>query len=520
MSQWYENYGIVSETGQPAPKQEAGKKLSWEQFSKGLARQIEQGLSFGFADEIEAFISSKIKGVPYEEELAGIRGEMAGFREAKPKTALATEIGASMALPGGVSRTMAGRMGTGAAGGAVYGAGVSEGDIGDRVSGAVAGGVSGALLPFVGAGASESAKRLLDIGVPLTPGQAGSGLIGSAVRGIEEAVGTVPVAGSAIKAARQETIRKFGTGTFNEALKPILKLGAKPIPLTKTPRQAAIDAESQISSAYSTVYGKMKNTVTLEDMHAAIDDAAPTALDKLSQKQWANLREQLRGIVQRRAKDGQFTPESWKKAHSIIRDEAVRKKGKKLSDLAEAEGEVMSEVQDAIFERMIAKNPDVAEDIKSLGKSYRMFTTLDELVRKKDIEEAGTFLPSQLVSAVRRDPYASARQMRELDVPLQKTARAGQDILPSQLPSSGTAEREIILRSLGYGGAAAGVGAGAYYDPQATAIGLGGLGAAGLLGYGLYNPRVRPFTRGATLAAGQAASTPAAAGLLGQQFVD
>ena len=128
-------------------------------------------------------------------------------------------------------------------------------------------------------------------------------------------------------------------------------------------------------------------------------------------------------------------------------------------------------------------------------------------------------MPSQLLSAVRRDPYASAKQMRELDVPLQKTARAAQDILPSQLPSSGTAERTLIQRALPFAGAGAGAGL-AYYDPQAamyTAGGLTGMGGANLL---MYNPYFRPLTRAMASEAGRVASTPAAGGLLGQQFVE
>lgn len=514
MAEWYESYGVVSDSASPPVKQKS--KMSWSEYSKGLARQIEQGLSFGFADEIEGFLSEKLLG--QKDATEGIRKEMSQFRSEFPKTALAAELGGSMLTPTGRQNLLRRQMAKGAAGGALYGAGVAEGDIQERLPSAIAGGLFGSVLPTVGRGTSEGAKRLLKMGLPLTAGQAGTGLFGGTIRAVEDVVSTIPVAGTAIKEARMDTLRKFGTATFNEALDPIVRLGAKPVPLTKTPRQASIHADKEIRKAYKSVFAKLDSVPTLDDAISAIDSVSMTALDKLGEKGWKQTRDTLVGIVSRRSKDGKFDASNFINAHGVIRDTAIQKK-KSTEDLAKAQGEIYSEIQDALFERLIAKNLDVAPDIKSLGSSYRMYTTLDELVRKKDIEEAGTFLPSQLLSAVRRDPYASAKQMRELDVPLQKTARAAQDILPSQLPSSGTAERTLIQRALPFAGAGAGAGL-AYYDPQAamyTAGGLTGMGGANLL---MYNPYFRPLTRAMASEAGRVASTPAAGGLLGQQFVE
>lgn len=532
MSEWYEEYQSVSKAdqpaaraGQPAAKDEPSRpKLSWEEFSKGLAREIQQGLSFGYADEIEAFLATALPkplgtGRTYSEEMAGIKGEMGRFRSAHPNLALTAEIGSSIAMPASIPKKMSQKVLAGLGGGALYGSGVAEGGIEERAKGALAGGAFGAVLPFVGAGASEGAKRLMDAGVSLTPGQAGSGMVGKAIRGVEEAVSTVPIAGAPIKAARMETLRQFGTATFNEALEPILSLGAKRVPMTKTPRQASIAAAEQIDKAYKATYARLTEPVSLADMNRAIDQAREMGLDQLGDKGWDALSKQLKSIVSRRSKDGTFTGESWKDAHSTIRDLGIKKKGATLNDVSLAQGEVIQSITDNIFDVMAQKNPQVAPDIKRLGKSYRMFSTLDELVRKKDIEEAGTFMPSQLVSAVRRDPYASKTQQRQLEAPLQKIARAGQDILPPQMGSSGTAERQAILRNLGMMTGAGAVGAGMTYDPQLTMYGLGGLGAVGAGNLLMYNPYTRPFSRFASTAAGRAVSTPAAAGLLGQEFL-
>lgn len=519
MSEWWESYSVVSESGQPKPKSESG--LSWEEYSKGLARQIEQGLTFGFADEIEAFLSEKLLGQPREKAIKGIRSEMGKFRKEHPAQAVVAEIGGSMLTPMGRAKTLGGQAAEGAVGGALYGLGVGEGDISDRMSSAIGGGLAGAALPFAAPAVKQSAQRLKKIGVPLTIGQETGGLVGSALRTTEEALATLPVVGTPIKAARQEALRKFGTATFNEALEPLSNLGVKKMPMAYTPRKAAIESEKQISKVYKDIYSRMANKPTLDDMYSAIDSVQTVALDKLGQKGWADLRSNLRDIVQRRAKDGKLSAEGWKEAHSVIRDNAILKKGAVTNDVSVAQGSVMSEVQDAIFDAMIAKNPDVASDIKSVGKSYRMWSTLDELVRKKDIEEAGTFMPSQLLSAVRRDPYASKRQVRELEAPLQKTARAGQDILPSQLGSSGTEERRMVSSYLlpalgGVGGAGL-----AYYDPQMAMYGAGGLGAGALTTGALYSRLgqglLRPLVSGGL---SSAMRSPAAAGLLGSSVTE
>ena len=145
----------------------------------GAGRALLQGLSFGFADEIEAAFKSATGDRTYEQEVGAIRAGQKAFEAAEPETALAAEVMGSlpyMALPvvGGarmasmagrapsLARTMGYGMGIGATEGAIGGAGRGEtaGERGQRalVEGGLGAGL-GALAPAAVAGGARLLRR-------------------------------------------------------------------------------------------------------------------------------------------------------------------------------------------------------------------------------------------------------------------------------------------------------------------------------------------------------------------------
>ena len=112
-------------------------------FASGLSRSLGQGITFGFADEAEAYIRSALGEGEYTEIRDDIRDNLNKFRADEPAFAYGAEIGAALLTPGGAARlaTKAGmktiadkavmaaaKRPTAAAGvgGAVYGAGTAE----------------------------------------------------------------------------------------------------------------------------------------------------------------------------------------------------------------------------------------------------------------------------------------------------------------------------------------------------------------------------------------------------------
>ena len=163
----------------PARRQPAAQSISfddlipdrkeaetWSPRGKALsvAREaIGQGLMFGFGEEAEALASSLLRGRPYQEERERIRGEMAEFREAYPKTATGASIVGGLALPGGAARSLGGAALRATAMGGLAGLGAAEGDVSQQLTsgllGAATGGVLGTALTAGGRAVSARAMR-------------------------------------------------------------------------------------------------------------------------------------------------------------------------------------------------------------------------------------------------------------------------------------------------------------------------------------------------------------------------
>lgn len=142
------------------PAEDAGpSKLG--SFSLGAL----QGVSFGFADEIEAagraFAAGELNEEGYKTRLQDIRARYKEYEEANPMSSLAGNIASGFLLPGGLAKGAAsiGKMAAiGAGTGAALGAGMSEADLvggdvrglaKDAVTGLAAGALTGAAVPIL-----------------------------------------------------------------------------------------------------------------------------------------------------------------------------------------------------------------------------------------------------------------------------------------------------------------------------------------------------------------------------------
>lgn len=151
--------------------------------SAETARAAAQGLTLGFADELEAALrSGRVSGAEYENIRNRLRQQQASFRQDYPILGGVTEFTGGMALPLGSMKLLerasvpikeaitgttlggqAARGGlTGAATGAVSGVGTAEQDVGTAgtTSGVIGGGL-GATLPLALRGAGSMIKNIL-----------------------------------------------------------------------------------------------------------------------------------------------------------------------------------------------------------------------------------------------------------------------------------------------------------------------------------------------------------------------
>jgi hypothetical protein len=145
-------------------------KTGGKEVDAGAGRAFLQGLSFGFADELEALIKSKARGTDYDQEVAAIRYGMQDYADENPAMNFVAETAGTlpyMALGGAGLAAKAGQLGlksaaglgalTGGATGAMTGLGTAEGDLVERLPSAAAGGVLGAGL---GAATPFAAKQV------------------------------------------------------------------------------------------------------------------------------------------------------------------------------------------------------------------------------------------------------------------------------------------------------------------------------------------------------------------------
>ena len=162
----------------------------------GVARQVAQGATFAFADEIEAQLRVALgaasgEDTTYEKELKKVRKEIEDFKEENPGIALVSELTGAFAVPGFAAAKLlrmapklgmikegqwvmnafkrAG-LGAGAGGveGGIYGAGQAEGGLEGRAEGALEGAKTGVALgaatgPTLGLALEKGVQKLQNL---------------------------------------------------------------------------------------------------------------------------------------------------------------------------------------------------------------------------------------------------------------------------------------------------------------------------------------------------------------------
>lgn len=173
--------GAASDATSAAPDQASRRAAMAAEppiISSGLPREIEQGATFGFGDEINAGARSLFTKSSYTDALANERGILHAYESAHPIVSTAAQIaggaatglGAARLLPAAaevpqaasklsrISQAFGHAVDVGAIGGAAAGAGTSEGD---RLTGAARGAMAGAVVAPVVSGGVAAGKRIV-----------------------------------------------------------------------------------------------------------------------------------------------------------------------------------------------------------------------------------------------------------------------------------------------------------------------------------------------------------------------
>jgi|GEM_PF-5247271 hypothetical protein len=427
-----------------APMERTGIDVAFD-----IGRQIAQGLTFGTADEAEAFIRSQFtsSGLSYDEEIGKIRGEMRQYQEAHPYMSLFFEaVGAlPTALAGGAGLARLGVTGAakvGAIEGGLYGFGAAEGTPIERAPEAAIGaglgaGMSAAAQRLLPGRTTPEAKQLLGEGIPLTPGQR----LGGAARTLEERIAGQQFYGDIIKGAETRAMQAFNRSAMDKAIEPI---GVK-VPKNLTGQDAFAYAHNAVSDAYQRVLPKL--SVSSDAMERfAIGVLSEDKLGMTDAAQETFSRKAKAVLLDRFNKEtGTLSGEALKKAESDLGEEAISLMTSGNSVDRDA-GRALFELQSALRQQLIKENPDAGAQLAAANAAFKQLLPVEKAVTVAATGQGGTFTPAQLLRGMKgaqRGPRKT--KFAKGEMPMQPFAAAAQEVMGRTIPDSGTAGRLDVM---------------------------------------------------------------------------
>lgn len=351
----------------------------------------------------------------------------------------------------------------GAAAGATLGAG---GGMFGRAAGRMIGrGFRGIQNANVGA--------LRQAGVPLTVGQA----VGGAVKGVEDRLAGVPVIGDIIGNRRREGLDAFNRAAFDQGLAPINAntggaIGAQGVDAARAARSqgyanALDNVQVQADAPFvADMQGAINTGRALPDpMSANLDYTLPTrvgnSFDANGGLSGRDFQQSIRGL-RRDARAMENLPYGY--------------------DF----GQVTRQAEGALEGLLNRQSPGTIPAYQAANAANRNVEVLRDAVnRARNGSRSGAsdvFTPSQLADAAAQNSRAFGGTQGTTQQPFFNLTRAGQDVLPSKVPDSGTAGRLALLGlPAAFGGTGGGVGyaTGDAQTGAAAGLGVGALLAAG-----------------------------------------
>lgn len=329
--------------------------------------------------------------------------------------------------------------------GAAYGAGSS--DEGNRLTGALqgagvglAGGMLGRTATRAAGGAltgvrDEATQYLRKAGVPLTLGQAvaNSGGLGRYLKGREDRLAGFSGIGDKIGALRRQGVEGFNRAAFREGLEPIGgqvqgQLG----------EQAVGEADNLVGDAYNRALNGVRLQADpqfeagmkpiVQQARSLPGEMADNANYTLAQRVGASM-----------GPNGEMTGNNFQQAVRGLEGDAraVRNQpyGHDFGDVAKgARGQL-----EGMLER---QSPGSLDQYLAANAAYRNHSILADSVAS-GMNTDGLFTPAQLGNAARTNArrYTGRISAATTERPFYDLQRAGQQILPSKVPDSGTAGR-------------------------------------------------------------------------------
>lgn len=396
--------------------------------------------------------------------LAGKQDVMNAAAQERPGAALAGEVAGGVAAMTGINGA-AGALGKagslltrggGIGGDMLYGAtrgGLENGPTG-AITGALAAGVGnkvgGSVVNTAGRvarGVSDPAVNYLsERGVPLTLGQllGNRGMTGKLLNRLESA----PVLGDMMAARRTDSIEGFNREALRQAIEPV---GGN---ITATGREGLDQAYGAVDQGYDSALAGQQFSGNepqfIQEMGAAIQRGQ--AVPKLGEDFSYIMQNDVAPMFD---SSGVLTGDRLQAALQGIRKARSGFAGQPMGQYA---GNALTDAENAITGMVGRQAPDVMPRLSAANKAYGNVSTIGDAVNTA-VNQGGLFTPAQLGRAAVNNTkkFGGKRAAATGDVPFRALQEAGQQVLPSTVPDSGTAGRAASLLLPGVlGGSAVG----------------------------------------------------------------
>ena len=426
------------------------------------ARKAAQGLTFGFADEIEAGVKSAFSDETYQQARDRLREQGDEFSRQNPKTAMALELAGGLVVPGGfaagvgkqalkqgakkIPGLLKGPTAQGAGYGALYGAGQAEelSDVPEQsMYGAGFGGAASKLVSGVGQVVApklkQGAQALYDQGVKLTPGQS----MGGAVNWLEQKAGAV-IPG--IKERRVEALADWNKVIADDVLKPL----GKKLPDNLDINQAAKFAQDAAGEAYESILPNLKINTT------------PALKKEFNKRLNAFLKEESDGLTNASIKRLKQEASILKRAIGTKGREGagIKMIDKNLKDRSKyytlnpkdadevALSDPMKRLTELMKDELVFQNPKFKPALDATDKAFQGIAQFQGAVGSGGI--GGAFTPKQLAANAAKGLGKSGTRIEKatLKGPMSQRAKSVEDIFKTTNPDSGTAGNIAVASQL------------------------------------------------------------------------
>lgn len=467
----WENYEMVPDTNSGAGARAMGAVATFEPG----------GVPVG--NTLTHFTNAAAAGLPTY--MAGDNGAdvMAAARRTMPVSSAIGDVGGSVASMVGINKlggllAASGRPGVALVGNALtkgggiggdvaYSAtrgGVENGPVGaitNALAGAAGNKIGGGFVGTVGRGVrgvSDSAVDYLSSrGIPLTTGQ----LLGNrSVAGrVMNKLESMPFLGDNLAARRAESMAAYNRAALEDAGS---RINFTPNDTGYKGVELGLDAAGNaIENAVSGVDVPIDPTART-DIANIIGDAQRTLTPDYAQKYAQVVSNRINPAIS----GPNITGEAYQQAMRGIKRYRA---GAGADGFEQDFRDSLTSMGDALTNNITRQaGPDVAQNLAKANQAYRDFSLIQKATEKAQSgNQSGLpeiFTPSQLQQAVRSSKYAKSGTSE----PFYELNTAAQDILPSTIPNTGSADRGIaswlVPAGLATGGAAA-----SYYDPKIAA---------------------------------------------------